>query len=571
MPNRTLLTALALGCVVGCVCGCETMRLSGNPPTPPAVPTYVAGTVNEYARLVDGGGQSVRGYCVVVGLGKDGSAEVPRALGKYISQYLLKLNFASYRASTSGLTPARFLHDLDTAVVEVRGLIPPGAPAGTRFDVFLVASPHTQTKSLDGGTLMPSELRLAVGGMSLAGKGSMVLAEAGGSVFVNPFLDPAKPADLVKCRVGRVIGGGKLLKHRLIRLSLRRPDYAICRLIQRRINERFHSERRIAVGKNSSLVELRIHPDWRKDYKHFLELIMHLPIHSGAGNQEVHARRIAEGMNRPGAKHDDLALVWEAMGRQVIPTIQPLYRSRNKAVAFFTARTGMRLGDDVAADVVIRFASDEDSPLQIRAIKELGRHSQCARAVLALRQLVDDQDEMVRIAAYEALLERGDRTVITRIDVTDDFKLDLVSSTRRHEIYAWRSDEQRIVLFGKEMALQSPVFFNAPRDIVTVNADKGQERLMLYRRIPRTGGFSDNLFTDFSVKSLITTMGSFPERGLDNQFKGLGLTYSQVVGVLYRMCQTNDIPAKFRLQTLSGLQKLYSGTLSIGRPDMPPD
>ena len=274
-------------------------------------------------------------------------------------------------------------------------------------------------------------------------------------------------------------------------------------------------------------------------------------------------------VTRPGARHDDLALVWEAMGRQVIPTIQPLYRSRNKAAAFYTARTGMRLGDDVAADVVIRFASDDDSPLQIRAIRELGRHPRVARAVLALHQLVDHQDEMVRIAAYEALLERGDKTVVTCVDITDDFKLDLVTAGRRREIYAWQSGQQRIALFGRDMTVQSPVFFNGPRDVVTVNAGKGQKKLMLYRRIPRTGGFSDNLFTDFSVKSLIMTMGSLPEPGPDDQFKGLGLTHSQVVGALYRMCQTNDIQAKFRLQRLSGLQQLYSDTLSIGRPDVP--
>lgn len=571
MPNRTLLMAVAVGCTLAAACGCEPVKFGAAPKPPAVMPTHVAGTVGQYARLVDGGQLSVKGYCVVVGLGKDGSAEVPRQLGKYITQYLLKLNLGSFRAHTSSLTPARFLRDLDTAIVDVRGVVPSGAPAGTRFDVLVTAAPQTQTRSLDGGTLMPTELRLALGGMEFAGKGSMMLAEAGGAIFVNPFLDMSRPTDLLRARIGRVIGGGRLLKDRPLRLSLRQPDFAICRLIERRINEQFPAKKRVAVGKSSSVIELHIPPDRRDDYEQFLKLVMHLPVRSGPGVWEAHARRIVEGMARPGANHDELALVWEAMGRQVIPTIQPLYSSRNKATAFYTARTGMRLGDDIAADVVIRFASEGDSPLQIQAVRELGRHPRVARAALALRQLVDDQDELVRIAAYEALLKRGDRTVVTRVDVTDEFKLDIVNSSRRNEIYAWHGGEQRIVLFGREMTVHRDVFFNAPQDMVTVNANKGDKRLTLYRRIPRTGDFSENLFTDFSVRSLITTLGSLPERGPDGKIEGLGLTYSQVVGVLYRMCQANNIQAKFRLQTLSGLQRLYSDTLSIGRRDMPVD
>ena len=571
MRDRAFLMAVGVGCILAAVCGCEPIRLGTNPKSAVIVPTHVAGTIGQYTRLLNGGQLAVKGYCVVVGLGRNGSAEVPEELGKYIRQYLLKLNFGSFRANTRSLTPARFLRDMDTAVVEVAGLVPPGAPAGSRFDVMVTAVPQSQTRSLDGGTLMPTDLRLAVGGMALAGRGSMVLAQAGGSVFVNPFLDPTKPTDLVRCRMGRVIGGGKLLKNSPIRLSLRRPDYAMCRLIDRRINERFPADRRVAIGKSSSLIELHIPPDRRDDYKQFLKLIMHLPVRSDSGDWEAHARRIAEGMVRPGARHDELALIWEAMGRQVIPMIRPLYRSRNKAAAFYTARTGMRLGDDIAADVVIRFATDGDSPLRTEAVRELGRHPRVARASLALHQLVDDPDELVRTATYEALLKRGDRTVVTRIDVTDQFKLDLVSSRRRSAIYASQSGRQRIVLFGRDMAVQRPVFFSAPGDVVTVNANGGDKRLMLYRKMPRTGDFSENLFTGFSVRSLIVTLGSLPERGLDGRIKGLGLTYSQVVGVLYRMCRANDIQAKFRLQGLSGLQRIYSGTPSVGRPDTPVD
>ena len=100
------------------------------------MPPYVAGTVAEYATLVGGGELPVRGYGVVVGLGKNGSAEVPRHLQESISQYLLKKKLGSWHAGTEGITPTRFLRDLDTAVVLVEGAIPPGAPIGERFEIY---------------------------------------------------------------------------------------------------------------------------------------------------------------------------------------------------------------------------------------------------------------------------------------------------------------------------------------------------------------------------------------------------------------------------------------------------
>ena len=42
---------------------------------------------------------------------------------------------------------------MDTAVVVVEGLIPPGATEGTRFDLRVFAHPMTSTTSLEGGRL----------------------------------------------------------------------------------------------------------------------------------------------------------------------------------------------------------------------------------------------------------------------------------------------------------------------------------------------------------------------------------------------------------------------------------
>ena len=573
MTRKIVLSALA-GVCLAAGGGCQPRGTSTRRPEPirrRILPPYVAGTVAEYATLVGGGELPVRGYGVVVGLGKNGSAEVPRHLQESISQYLLKKKLGSWGAGTEGITPSRFLRDLDTAVVLVEGAIPPGAPIGDRFEVFVSSLPQTQTASLDGGILMPIEMRLAVGG-SLSGVGkSKVWAMSGGPVFVNPFLDVTKADDVAKFKIGRIIGGGVVNRSRPIMLQLRQGDYARVDLIQRRINQRFPGLRAVAIAKNPSMIEVNIPEDKRKDYEHFLNLILHLPVRAGRGAWEIHARAIAEAIEQPGARHEELALVWEAMGRQVIPVLQTLYASRNSPAAYYAARTGVRLGDQMAGPVVLRFATSANSAQQLDAIRELGNHPKLTQATPTLQRLLDDEEEtdLVRVGAYESLLKRGDRTRITRYSVSGQFILDVVRSKRKYVIYATQAEQPKLVLFGKDMPVSRELFYMSIDETLTINAHKGADKLLLYRKIPRTGKMSDEFRIDFLVRTLVRTTGALPELNEAGTPGGLALTYSQILRVLNDLCKRGNIPATFVLQPRADVERMYRGAASTGRPDMP--
>jgi len=573
MTRKIVLSALA-GVCLAAGGGCQPRKTSTRRPEPirrRVMPPYITGTVAEYATLVGGGELPVRGYGVVVGLGKNGSAEVPRHLQESMSQYLLKRKLGSYHAGTQDVTPARFLRDLDTAVVLVEGAIPPGAPVGDRFEIFVSSLPQTQTASLNGGVLMPIEMRMAVSDSLPGGGKSKVWAMSGGPIFVNPFLDATKAEDVAKFKIGRIIGGGVVNRSRPIMLQLRQGDYARANLIQRRINQRFPGLRPVAIAKNPSTIAVNIPEDKRKDYEHFLRLVLHLPVRAGRGAWEIHARAIAEAIEQPGARYEELALVWEAMGRQIIPVLQTRYASRNPPAAYYAARTGVRLGDQMAAPVVLRFATSANSPLQIDAIRELGNHPRLTRATPALQQLLDDEDEtdLVRVEAYESLLKRGDRTRITRYSVSGQFTLDVVRTRRKYVIYATQAEQPKLVLFGKDMSVSRELFYMSADETVTVNAHKGAKKLLVYRKIPRTGKMSDPFQIDFLVRTLVRTMGSLPD--LDDQGKprGLALTYSQIIRILNDLCKRGNIPATFVLQPRADIERMYRGTISTGRPDMP--
>jgi flagellar basal body P-ring protein FlgI len=527
---------------------------------------HVANTVSQYAVLEGGEMVPVQGYGVVIGLGQNGAREVPAHLRDYLTNYLAKQGIGSATKGLGSLSPLRMLQDPDTAVVLMGGAIPFGSPSGKSFDVSVTAMPNTQVRSLQGGYLLPGELRLSWMGQATPGGPTFPLAEAAGPVFVNPFIDPSNEEDLVRWREGKIIGGGKVLKDQPLRIVLRRPDYARADLIRRRINDTFPTIKKVADAKNNTTIELNIPPSWRGDYEHFLGLVMHISLVSGA-EWERHAKTVIEAMELPEASHNSLSLILEAMGRQVIPMLRSLYSSRNSSAAFYAARAGARLKDDMSAQVLVRFAQ-APSPLQVKAIEELGRNHYLLVPPQVLADLVNDENSSVRIAAYEAMLQRGDRSLVRRIRIDDYVTLDVVTSQRSYVIYATQSNEAKIVLFGKDMEVSRPIFFRGLDNMLTVRATEGEE-LSVFRRLP-DGRFSDLVKCEPKVESLVRLLAARPDAKPEGGINfSMGLTYGQVLAVLYRMCENNDIRARFVLQPAPNEMKIYKGEALEGRPDAP--
>ncbi len=130
----------------------------------------------------------VRGYGLVVGLGNNGSSDCPRPVYDRLIEALYKQHsFSSSVVGSRTISPERLIRDEDTAVVLVRGEIPPGAVAGSRFDVGVMAWPGTQTKSLRGGRLYTSDLHIYTTVAPNTTLSGQMLAKAAGPVFLNPF------------------------------------------------------------------------------------------------------------------------------------------------------------------------------------------------------------------------------------------------------------------------------------------------------------------------------------------------------------------------------------------------
>jgi Flagellar P-ring protein/HEAT repeats len=507
------------------------------------------GTIAEQAYFDGMRRLRLRGFGIVVGLGDKGSSECPTHIKNRLVQEMLKKRGLSRRRGQH-ISPTALIADPDTAVVAIEGEIPAAALSGTRFDLTVRALPGTQTTSLEGGWLFPCDLKIfrATGGSSwIQGK---QVATGSGPVFINPFGRSKDSATKSDVRRGLVIGGGKSLEDRRVRLMLTTPSYQRSTAIAERINERFGT-RAVDVADAISPSEVRVHipQAYEHEPKHFLELVQRLFLPTHPGFRPARMKELAEEFAKASAPHVEIALAWEAMGRTVLPSVQRFYDDTYPPRSFHAASAGVRLGDPTAVDILESHLLRDRGRFQLAAIRVLSGAHDLPRAARPLRRALSDDDPRIRVAAYEALRDRGDPTVTTIEIGEGDFALDLVRSNSQDMIYATRTEDARIALFADD-AIQAhpPLFYGLPDDSLIIDAEPNAENLTLVRRSKHTGTASPAIRSGFDVAQLIRLLGDKPPASASESVTGLGVRYSSILLVLSELSKAGSIEAHVRLE-----------------------
>ena len=567
-PAVLLPVALASGCGEG---WSWDLGAEGAPPEPVAgsedrsSSAAVSETVGQYAWIEGLRKMNVRGYGLVLGLGEAGSTTCPRqARSRILDQLQKRPEFSGPGARTHEWTPGRLIDHPDTAVVTIEGEIPAGAVAGSRFDVQVAALSGTETTSLRGGFLFPADLlihRMLSPSAALTGR---PLAEAKGPVFLNPFSDRGSAATRSAERVGRILGGGRVTTDRRLRLVLFGPSYSKAQAIASAINSRFPADRKVADPISPSYIKLTVPQEHARDPAHFLKVVQHLGIGGQASLPGVRARALAEEIVRADADREAIALAWEGIGRTALPSISSLYAHEDGGVRFFAALAGLRLGDSLAVEVLAERAADEQSEHRFAAIRALGQAYEIPRAAVPLRALVSDDDLPVRIAAYDALTERVDPDLGTRLIGRGNFAMDLVPSDAEPMIHVKRSGSRRIAIFGRDLRCEPPLFYHHPSGALTLNAAAGDSAITVLRTWP--SGTGPPLEASFDVAELVELLGSPPPRGSRDEATGAGVEYGMVVQALYELCETGAIRARFMLEQPS-VTDLFGPLRPTGRPE----
>ena len=511
----------------------------------------------------------VQGYGMVAGLAETGSSQCPEGLRKNIMQTIAKYEkLYGPKGQRHLISSSAIIDSLDTAIVKVQGYIPAGALRGDRFDLFVSALPNTSTTSLEGGRLYTTELRVYAGNFGKVVT-SKILAKGYGNIFINPFEKKKTPSSMIELkRSGYVLNGGVNLEERTLALILYQPSYALSRAIEQKINSVFGPppERplfKTARAVTPSKIELHIPYNYRHQRAHFLNIVKNLYIRNNPAYIQHQARLLAQEIVEPYANVNAISYAWEAMGRTILPLIQPIYNNSNLKAAFYSARAGARLGDSLAIERLAQFASKPKGRFRKEAITTLGFcHSYEARRVL--RKLLDDSDIQIRILAYEGLSRLGDMSVDTTYVGEDNFRLDKVKSNGKKVVYVTRTGEPKVVLFGR-IRIEPPVFYTSSNGRIIITANSNDKQLTIIRQAP-SGKSSGKVSASLDLDELLVLLGSEPAVDRHSgKILGLGVTYSSIVSVLYSMCEDGSIPAGFKLQDIT--PELAVPSAPVGRPE----
>lgn len=624
-PLALLASLLASAVVITGVPGCanktvKKQRVTRAEVTRRDVPSVLRGVIGSQATVI--GLQPVRisGLGFVIGLNGTGGGTLNDQVSFHMEREmgLRGVGQGAFDGTPfEGMSPRRLLQSKDTAVVLVYALVPPGAPNGTQFDVFASALNAT---SLEGGRLYTTDLRLG-DAVAFGGPQRNKLAEARGNIYINPFAEPGEVDSVVSRTVGRVLNGGVVTKSDKIRVLLDNPSHSRAREVVSAINSRFPQKpgdrSQIAIGRDERTIEVDVPRDWVDRSGEFVQLLAHIQVNQSA--PQIYARQYVDALRREPYLADQIGWALHGLGEPALPFIRELYDDSELVPRLVALRTGARLGDNRAAEALKELAVTGPESVRTDAIGLLGRIDGGPSVDTALKELLDESALPVRIAAYEALVERAERSRFKSLIEYEQFReapiglrasadelrrmseLSLPSGTIQSVsrlpmygkflldrvpvgdplIYVTQQGAPRIVLFGERLEVETPTLVSAWSDRLMVVAEsEGDAPRIYYEAVPgkaiRLDAVTYHTSYQRELDRNVTDIVDFFSREWtpEQQMVGLGMTYSEVVGALHELYKAGALSASFateRDRLIADLLASSDGEQVEVRPETPGD
>jgi hypothetical protein len=237
------------------------------------------------------------------------------------------------------------------------------------------------------------------------------------------------------------------------------------------------------------------------------------------------------------------ALRWQALGARALAIIRDLYTSSEELIRLGALTAGAKLDDALAVPHLIEMTTGGGAQSRLQAIELLSGMRLNPQIDQALRALLNDSFLEVRLAAYEALVERGD-PYMKRLSVDGKFVLDLIDS-ERPMVYITQRGEPRIVVFGADLAVELPVMMATWSNRLMINADVGDETIELYFR-PVEAASGDIFQVEPTLASLIPFLAH--KTTIEHPEPGLDLSYSETVGALHQIWEQGHLSADFKAE-----------------------
>ncbi len=489
------------------------------------------------------------GYAKIEGIGLvtglDGTGCNPEPSGQ--RDHLL----ADLRADESISKPTAALASKNTSMVLLRGLIPPGAKKGDRFDVEIATLPNSQTTSLKYGRLHDARMRPMMPTGRTVKLGN-VNARAAGSVLVDAVFESRQ--DEANQRHGWVLGGGQVLEERKLGLSVRLEDTKVklTRSIAWSINQRFSAVENgvregVAHPKTDRIVEIVVPDDYRHNIGRYFQVLMRIAYDESPQNRVERIERLSREIMDP--ETSMLAsLELEGVGEQATDILRRALKHPQPAVRFFAAQSLAYMQVPDGIDVLRQTA--EESPQfrwhALRALASVGDH----RAVDALVQLFDVPSAETRYGAFDAIRMANPKEPLTEGRwLADDFFFHVLATNADPMVHVSRAKRPEVVLFGRQQAIADDfIYIESGLTIKGI----GNGRIQITRYLPQTGEVRKTCSNE--LVQLIPMMAD------------MGCDYTTTVSVLRRAKQEGALPSRFVVNAVPAIGKLDAAAYHSEEP-----
>jgi hypothetical protein len=557
------------------------------------VPDYLKDSILEYTDLGGTEPYPVSGYALVANLHGTGGSRAPTAVRDYIMKEMSIHGFGTL--GTGLASPEDTLNNKNFAIVQVEGLLPPGARAGpdwwTWFDVRVSAIPQSDTTSLAHGDLYDTSLKVDGANPLEPGSGHVeVKAQARGPIFVNPAYSLDETTDTAAAKASRrqgvVLGGARPLANRPLTLRLRVPEQRMARAIEHRINEQFQemmdrdlpvkgSTNFIAEAQDEGVVTVLLPRAYCDNWQHFASLLKVIYMRGGSPEFAVYkAKQLAAEALKPGAYLEEISYAWEGLGKASLHEIAPLMDSNRPDVQYAAVRAAAFIGDPGAPRMLLQIARAHGNSYRVNAVKTLGELPGTPLIDRMVRQLLDSDQALVRIEAYKVLATHRDQaSIFTKIVKKQDnekFALDVVPGEGAPTVYASRQGIPRLGVLGTQLSLDLPVMFVSMENRLTISSpDQGGLVSIFYR-----GRKPVHVVSSPDLSEIAARLGGDGPPGNN----GLDFSYGDVVAILQAMVDQKKVSglqgskrqlASFVLQEPSRFQDLIDSAPLLhdtGRP-----
>jgi hypothetical protein len=260
---------------------------------------------------------------------------------------------------------------------------------------------------------------------------------------------------------------------------------------------------------------------------------------------------------------------FRALGQRALPVIQDLYSYPEEDPRMAALEAGAALDDPLAATPLVAMAQEGGINNRVRAINLLSRFGFNPDIDVGLRPLLDDADPDIRLATYETLAKRGDRTV-RLMEIDGKFDVALVPSSKPL-IYIAQSGRPTIAIFGDDTRVEAPLIFSAWENRLLMKSESGDAEIQVYYR-PTTESRAEIQTVDAHLSELVAFLGH--TMTIEKPLPGIGLSYGETIGALHALWRGGHIAADFKAEqdrVLAAMLRIQAGDDQLERPEFDPE